>query len=77
MTTVTVGERFQVVIPKEVRKVVGLAAHSKVGVEAVAGCIVIRPIRDGGWRGIGREMRDGTDPTDYVRKLRLEWSGRP
>ncbi len=42
-------------------------------VEISDGAVVIRPLPEGGWRGIGRELADGTDATDYVNKLRAEW----
>ena len=35
------------------------------------------PLPEEGWRGIGRDMADGSDATDYVRKLRSEWESRP
>ena len=51
-----------------------LAALSvNVVVEISDGAVVIRPLPDGGWRGVGRELADGTDATDYVKKPRDEW----
>ena len=72
MSTATIGARFQVVIPKRERERLGLQPHARVAVEVADGAVVIRPLPDG-WRGVGRDLADGTDATDYVRKLRSEW----
>ena len=76
MTTATVGARYQVVIPRKERNRMGLKPHSKVSVESRGDCLVIYPVRADAFRGIGHELRDGTDATDYVRRLRQEWAGR-
>ena len=36
----------------------------------------VAPILPAGFRGIGRELSDGKDATDYVKKLRQEWGNR-
>ena len=77
MTIATVGARYQVVIPRRERERLRLRPHSKVSVEVSGDAVVLRPLPEGGWRGIGRDLADGTDATDYVRKLRSEWGGRP
>lgn len=73
MTTATIGARYQVVIPLRERRLLGLSPHTKVSVEVSGGAVVIRPLEPGSWRGIGRELADGSDATDYVRELRAEW----
>lgn len=73
MSTATIGNRFQVVIPKREREQLGLRPHTKVVVEVADGVVIIRPLPEGGWRGIGRKLANGTDATDYVKKLRAEW----
>lgn len=73
MSTATIGTRYQVVIPKRVREQIGLRPHTKVAVDVSDGAVVIRPLPEDGWRGAGRELADGTDATDYVKKLRAEW----
>ena len=73
MSTATIGTRYQVVIPKREREQLGLRPHAKVVVEISDGAVVIRPLPDGDWRGVGRDLADGTDATDYVKKLRAEW----
>jgi AbrB family looped-hinge helix DNA binding protein len=77
MTKAKVGSRYQVVIPKAERRRVKLRPHSIVNVEARENYLVLYPVTGHGWRGIGRALADGTDATDYVKKLRSEWeSGR-
>ena len=73
MTIATVGSRYQIVIPLRERKRVGLKPAEKVQVHTEDGCILIMPSRRHGWRGIGRDLADGSDATDYVRRLRAEW----
>jgi len=76
MTTATIGARYQVVIPKDERNKLGLQPHTAVSVEAKKDCIILRPISVSGVRGIGKELADGVDATDYVGKLRSEWKRR-
>jgi AbrB family looped-hinge helix DNA binding protein len=77
MTSATVGSRFQVVIPREERRRLGIKPLSRVNVEARRDCIVLFPVTSRGLRGLGAELADGTDATDYVRHLREEWGCRP
>ncbi len=77
MMTATVGSRFQVVIPKEGRERLGIKPMSHVHVEARRDCLVFFPITSRGLRGLGAELADSTDATDYVRHLREEWGMRP
>ena len=77
MTRATVGGRFQIVIPRNERAKVGLKQGEKVNVHSQNGQLIISPVRARkSWYGIGRELFDGTDATDYVRKLREEWNSR-
>ena len=76
MTFATVGSRFQVVIPKEERKRLKLRPNTKVAIEARDDHLVIFPVRDSGPRGLGKELANGTDAGDYVKRLRQEWSRR-
>ena len=75
MSNATIGARYQVVIPKREREQIGLRPHTRVVVSVTDGAVVIRPLPEEGWRGIGRSLADGSDATDYVRKLRAEWEG--
>jgi len=76
MKFATIGSRFQVVIPKEERERLKLKPNTKVAIEAREGHLVLFPVRDGGWRGLGKELADGTDAGDYVKRLRREWNER-
>jgi len=78
MIQATIGDRYQVVIPREIRRKINLKPRSKVTVMTQGSNIVIVP--SGGVKGLyglGRDLADGTDATDYVRQLREEWGHRP
>lgn len=76
MSMATVGARYQVVIPSREREKIGLKAHTQVLVEVRQDYIIVQPVGGKRARGIGSELRDGTDATDYVRRLRTEWERR-
>lgn len=76
MTTAKVGQRYQVVIPRAERQRLGLRPASRVHVEGGDHCIVLYPVTSKGLRGLGRELADGGDAADYVKKLRAEWGSR-
>ncbi len=76
MTIATVGKRYQVVIPLKERKKLNLRPNSKVEVTIEDDKLVIYPISLASFRGIGRNLSDGNDATDYVKKLRREWEDR-
>lgn len=76
---VTVGSKYQVVIPKEIRqKIKGLRPGSKVVVNSVDDkTIAIRQVEQN-WmeksRGIAKEAWKGIDTTEYLETLRNEWN---
>lgn len=77
-TTVIIGPKSQVVIPKRVREIASeLTPNKKVVVRALNShsVIVEVPIKD--WvketYGMHKKVWDGVDATDYIRKLRDEW----
>jgi AbrB family looped-hinge helix DNA binding protein len=76
MTVATVGKRYQVVIPLMERKKLNIKPNSKVEVTTEGDKLVIYPISPENFRGIGRELSDEMDATDYVKKLRREWEER-
>lgn len=76
MTTATLGDRFQLVIPRVERERLKLKPRMKMTVSVENNAIVIRPTAVRALRGIGRALADGTDATDYVRQLRTEWEAR-
>lgn len=76
MSVATVGTRYQVVIPSPERRQLELKPNQKVHVSVEEGRIVIEPLGQYQARGLLREIRDGSDPVDYVRRLRKEWENR-
>jgi AbrB family looped-hinge helix DNA binding protein len=73
MTIATVGKRYQVVIPLKERKKLNIKSNSKVEVTTEDDKLVIYPISPASFRGIGRDLSNEIDATDYVKKLRREW----
>ena len=76
MTEATVGARYQVVIPKKERRRLKLKPGSKVDVQAENDRIVIYPAASKSWRGIGKDIAENGDASDYVKRLREEWGER-
>lgn len=76
MTKATIGARYQVVIPKNERRRLRLKPGSKVDVHAEKDRIVIYPVANQSWRGIGKDIADIGDASDYVKRLREEWGER-
>jgi len=76
MKLVTVGERYQVVIPKDIRTQLDIEPHSKVHVSIQGDSVVFTPSRTGVLRGAGSELRERA-AQDYVAQLRREWDTRP
>jgi AbrB family looped-hinge helix DNA binding protein len=76
MTEATIGARYQVVIPKNERRRLNLKPGLKVDVHAENDRIVICPAGKQSWRGIGKDIADGGDASDYVKRLRDEWGER-
>lgn len=77
MQLVTVGSRYQIVIPKEVRKKVkGIIPGAKVAVSTSKNKVEVIP-KQGDWvertRGIMVEAWKGIDPAAEIDKMRDEW----
>lgn len=52
MNTVTVSPKFQIVIPKEIRRLTGIQPGQKLAVFQVGGVIELAPVKDiGSMRG--------------------------
>jgi AbrB family looped-hinge helix DNA binding protein len=76
----TVGDRFQIVIPKNIRQGMGLKPRMKVRFDRKNGVVTLRPERDltrfdeaiKKWAGTGRSLKeDGFDSVDdYIEFMR-------
>ena len=78
---VTVGPKLQVVIPKNVRKTVpDLKPGKKVRVHPLNAQSVIIEIPSNDWvdetYGMHKDIWQGIDATEYIRKLRSEWEAK-
>lgn len=77
-TSVTVGPKSQVVIPKNVRKVADkIKVGKKVIVRPLSSSSVIIEAVSGNWTketyGMHRDVWKGIDATKYLDSLRNEW----
>lgn len=76
MIQVTLSDKYQVVIPKTIRKDLGLRPGQKVTVsKAPNGCIAIDTSPVDQYHGIlaGKKLW-GSDPAAHVRKARDDWA---
>ena len=73
---VKLSSKYQVVIPREARKKLGLRAGDQLAVEVEGEKIILRP-RPKNYTdymlGLGKEIWDGIDASEYVRKERESW----
>jgi len=73
---VKLSSKYQVVIPKEARKKLGLRAGDQLAVEVEGGKVILRP-RPKNYTnymlGLGKEIWEGIDASEYVRKERELW----
>ena len=76
MSVVTVGARYQIVIPVKVRKRIGLKPSQKINVSVEDNRIILEPVGSQQVKGILRDIGGREDATDYIRKLRREWEDR-
>lgn len=82
MQQVTVGSKYQIVIPKEVRKKIkGLKPGSKIMVSGHDENTITLKKVDEDWlkrtRGMMKEAWKGIDTTKYLEDLRNEWDKKP
>lgn len=75
MTNVKVGERYQVVVPKEARRALGLKPGDRLQVEVIDGAVVMRPAMSQAAALFGRDKAiwSGVDAVTYVREERSSW----
>jgi AbrB family looped-hinge helix DNA binding protein len=74
MLSVKISTKYQIAVPSEARKKLGLEAGDRLDVEIEGDVIHLRRHVGAGTRllGIGAHLADGTDPVERVRALRDE-----
>jgi len=78
-TTIKVSSKYQIVIPREVRKNLNLKAGDKLIVKVNNEKIIIYPQPKSYAKyslGLGKETWRGVDATEYVRKERETWKSQ-
>ncbi|MGB3208401.1 MAG: AbrB/MazE/SpoVT family DNA-binding domain-containing protein [Crinalium sp.] len=75
MTIAKLGERYQIVVPKEVREALGLKPGDRMDVQIVDGKVVMVPQTSYTSRLFGkhRSLWQGEDAVDYIRSERESW----
>src|SRR3989338_10841809 len=77
MSTTTITQKYQVVIPKGVREKVDVKEGQKLYVYPLGDSIVLSPKPKSFTEhmlGLGKEIWEDIDPLDYIRKQRAEWN---
>lgn len=80
MITTTISDKYQIVIPKNVRTPLGLKVGQKITMQVIpsTGGILLMPAtkKNLAWYeqlvGLGEDVWAGIDPVEYVRSLREE-----
>lgn len=73
---VKLSSKYQVVIPKEVRKKLGFRAGDQLVVEVEGGKVILRsrPKNYTNYMlGLGKKIWEGIEATEYVREERKSW----
>lgn len=76
MSETTVSPKYQIVIPKEVRKNLKIEDGQKLYVYALGDSVILSPKPKNYTEkmlGLGQEIWADTDPLEYIRKQRAEW----
>lgn len=78
MQLVTIGSKYQIVIPREIRKkITGLKPGTKLSVNSIDGQTITIRKKDTDWLlktgGIAKEAWKNIDTTKYLEGLRSEW----
>lgn len=75
--TSTVTTKYQVVIPKNIRRAVKIKTGDKVTMQTMGDLIILHPPKKQGWasslRGLGKNLWRGIDPLDYINQERQSW----
>jgi len=73
---IKISSKYQIVIPREVRKKLNLEAGDKLIIKANNEKVIIYPQPKNYTKyalGLGKEISQGIDATEYVRKERETW----
>jgi AbrB family looped-hinge helix DNA binding protein len=76
MPETTISPKYQVVIPKEVRKKLKIKEGQKLNVYPLGDSIILSPQPQNYTEkmlGLGKEIWKGVDPLEYIRQERLDW----
>ena len=76
MTKTTVSQKYQVVIPKEIREKTSIKEGQEMYVYCIGGSIMLSPSPKSyseKMLGLGQEIWKDIDPLEYIRQERVNW----
>lgn len=76
MVKTTVSQKYQVVIPKEIRDKAVIKEGQEMYVYSIGKSIILTPLlpnRSERMLGLGQETWKDIDPLEYIRQERLNW----
>lgn len=76
MVKTTVSQKYQVVIPKEIREKTAIKEGQEMYVYSVGNSIVMSPFPESYSKkmlGLGQDIWKDIDPLEYIRKERSNW----
>ena len=77
MSETTISPKYQVVIPKEVRRKLNIKEGQRLQVYPVGDSIVMSPKPKSyseKMLGLGKDLWKGIDPLEYIRQERADWA---
>jgi len=76
MAKATISQKYQVVIPKEIREKTAIKEGQEMYVYSAGNSIILSPLpksHSEKMLGLGQEMWKDVDPLEYIRQERLDW----
>jgi len=76
MIKTTISQKYQVVIPKEIREKTNVVEGQEMYVYSVGDSIIMSPSPKSyseKMLGLGQEIWKGVDPLEYIRRERADW----
>ncbi|NEQ35305.1 MAG: AbrB/MazE/SpoVT family DNA-binding domain-containing protein [Okeania sp. SIO3I5] len=75
MTIEKLGEKYQIIIPQEVREVLNLQPGDRLEIKVVNGTVVMTPATRKASRFLGkhRQLWQRENAVNYIRKQRESW----
>lgn len=76
MNVTTVSDKYQIVIPKQIREKLAIKQRQKLVSYIVGSHLVLSPQNDSyaeKLAGLGKKLWQNIDPVEYIRRERQQW----